>query len=135
MMTGRPVSQATRLRVLVPAEASELAALRHTQREWAANLGLPKDIQELLLLAVQEAAANVVEHAYWTSSEQGTLEVTLWVESGSVYVTVTDRGSWRPPSTEPSFRGYGTNLMRSLVDHVSIDAGPDGTTVYLRHRI
>lgn len=129
------VNQARRLQILLPAEATQLAGLRQAQRAWSATAGIDQEAQELLLLAVQEAAANVVEHAYWASAEPGIIEVTFWLDADAVNATVKDRGSWRVPSTESTYRGHGLNMMRSLIDFVSIDRDPGGTAVFFRHGI
>jgi anti-sigma regulatory factor (Ser/Thr protein kinase) len=133
MKAGNGVHQANRLQVLIPADANQLANLRQVQREWAASMGLEEETQEVLLLAVQEAATNAVEHAYWSSVTPGIVEVSFWLDPDAVNVRVVDSGAWRPPTTDSPFRGFGLTMMRSLVDFVSIDPGPDGTTVFLRH--
>ncbi len=135
MMAGNELHQARRLHVLLPADATQLANLRQVQRDWAAAMGIDDQVQELLLMAVQEAAANVVEHAYRSAREPGIVEVTYWLDSDSVNVTIADNGTWRPPTTDSPFRGHGLTMMRNLIDFVSINPGPEGTTVYLRHGI
>jgi anti-sigma regulatory factor (Ser/Thr protein kinase) len=133
MTASNGVNHAKRLQVLIPADANQLASLRQVQREWAASTGLDDQTQEILLLAVQEAAANAVEHAYWSAVTPGVVEVSFWLDTDAVNVRVVDSGTWRPPTTESPFRGFGLTMMRSLVDFVSIDPGPTGTTVFLRH--
>jgi anti-sigma regulatory factor (Ser/Thr protein kinase) len=133
MKAGNGVHQAKRLQVLIPADASQLSNLRQVQREWAASMGLDDETQEILLLAVQEAAANAVEHAYWSAVTPGIVEVSFWLDSDAVNARIADSGTWRPPTMGSPFRGYGLTMMRSLVDFVSIDPGPEGTTVFLRH--
>lgn len=135
MTAGNGLHQTKRLQVLIPADASQLANLRHVQREWATNMGLDAELQEVLLLAVQEAAANAVEHAYWSDMTPGIIEVSFWLDQEAVNVRVVDGGSWRPPKAHSPFRGFGLTMMRSLVDFVSIDPGPHGTTVFLRHSL
>lgn len=135
MKAGNGVYRAKRLQVLIPADAGQLANLRQVQREWATRMGLDDQTQEILLLAVQEAAANAVEHAYWSSRQVGIVEVSFWLDSDAVNVKVVDSGAWRPPKTDSPFRGHGLTMMRSLIDFVSIDPSPDGTTVLLRHSL
>lgn len=135
MTAGNGVHHAKRLQVLIPADATQLANLRHVQREWGANIGLDEELQEILLLAVQEAASNAVEHAYWSAATPGVVEVSFWLDTDAVNVKVVDSGNWRPPTGDSPFRGFGLTMMRSLVDFVSIDPGAHGTTVFLRHSL
>lgn len=82
-----------------------------------------------LVLAVSEAAANSVEHAY-RGGQRGTVIVRGRLEpSGTVVVTVRDAGRWRPPPPAP---GRGLALMRALCADVSVEGGCHGTLVTLR---
>jgi anti-sigma regulatory factor (Ser/Thr protein kinase) len=51
-------------------------------------------------------------------------------------LTVTDRGAWKAERTVPDLsRGRGIALMRALVDDVTIEQDPTGTTVHFQTRI
>jgi anti-sigma regulatory factor (Ser/Thr protein kinase) len=66
----------------------------------------------------------------------GEIRLRASVTAGRLWLAVTDTGRWLPPGTEPSpFRGKGIALMRAMMDHVSIDSGPAGTTVIMDVRI
>jgi serine/threonine-protein kinase RsbW len=96
---------------------------------------MSQDRREEVLLAVGEAAANAVEHAY-DPDEAGVVELTFWTESDALCVQICDRGRWRepPPSPRPSGQGgLGFVLMRRLVDCVLIGHTAWGTKVLLRH--
>lgn len=51
-----------------------------------------------------------------------------------VTFTIRDRGRWRTPTDGVTTRGHGVRLMRACAEDVSIDHGPDGTTVVLHSR-
>jgi anti-anti-sigma factor len=113
----------------LPAEPPQLAVMRRAVRVWAAAAALPADMSDDLLLALGEAAANAVEHAYRDgASGDWTYEVTR-LGDGSVAGVVQDWGSWRPPPADPGFRGRGVAFVRQLSDQMTIEHGDDGTTV------
>jgi serine/threonine-protein kinase RsbW len=73
-----------------------------------APLALPGDAGNDLLLAVNEAASNCVEHAYTSATVDGTVELTFWTETGSVCVEIVDHGAWQTPCGQPTGRGRGS---------------------------
>ncbi len=109
-------------------------SLRHARdalRAWL--LGTPAETMEAhdIVLATWEACANATEHG---RSDSGfTLSAEL-IGDDMVRVVVTDAGSWLPPA-EPSDRGRGVQLMRSLMSSVEIEPGPRGTRVTLSKRL
>lgn len=114
-----------------PAQAGQLAAVRARLDAWLAGEGLAEDDRYDLVIAVNEAVSNAVEHAYGPD-EAGDVHVAAAVRSdGSVVVVVADRGAWRVPPPTLSARGRGLLLMRENVDEVLVDRRPSGTTVTL----
>lgn len=111
----------------LPATPDELAPLRRAATAWAAVAGLSEDTTYDLELALGEAAANAVDHAY--SNNGGTFDTSLECTGRGVRVTVSDRGRWRPRSADPGDRGRGLALIRAMSDEVAIDTGEGGTTV------
>jgi PAS domain S-box-containing protein len=118
----------------LPADPVRLRALRRAVHAWGADTGLRAELVDDLLLAVGEAAANAVEHAY-PPGRPGRVAIRLAVEAGTVAATVRDEGTWRPPPPDPGFRGRGLQMIRGLGDDVSVDPGPVGTTVRFRLRL
>jgi len=87
-----------------------------------------------VMVAVGEACANAVEHAY-RGQEPGLMHVAAGVDvDGILTVTVRDEGAWRPPDRDPGDRGRGLLIMRQMVDRVEL-AENDGTTVTLSIRL
>jgi serine/threonine-protein kinase RsbW len=115
-----------------PAQPRQLAPIRVELRRWLAPLGMTGEAQENMVLAVGEAAANSVEHAYPEASEDDTVELIFWTEPDAVCIEIVDHGLWQTPPTEPLERGRGIPIMRRLMDSVLIQHGPDGTSVLLR---
>jgi anti-sigma regulatory factor (Ser/Thr protein kinase) len=61
---------------------------------------MPPDRQDEALLAVDEAAANAVEHAY-DPAEPGEVELTVWTESDALCVEIRDHGRGRRRPVPP----------------------------------
>ncbi|HEV7647326.1 MAG TPA: ATP-binding protein [Actinophytocola sp.] len=117
----------------IPADAGQLAEMRHALGRWAAGIGMPGEKREELVLAAYEAMANSVEHAYARSAgDPGSGEVELHAArtvDGSVVVTVSDHGTWKPPEESDGIRGRGIPLMQALADDTTITSVDAGTTV------
>ena len=120
-----------RLSTRWPAEADALGGLRHLLRRWLARYGGTQDEVYDITVAVQEAAANAVEHAY--APGQAAFTVDAEHEGGEVVITVADRGQWREP--RGAHRGRGLPLMRELMDAVDVRNDSDGTAVVLRRNL
>ncbi|MGM1065614.1 ATP-binding protein, partial [Saccharothrix sp. Mg75] len=114
-----------------PAQPGRLAAVRAGLDGWLAASGLTEDDRYDLLIAVNEAASNAVEHAY-PHGDDGVVHIDADARpDGSVRVVVTDYGTWRVPPAALTTRGRGLLLMHENVDDVLIDRQPTGTTVTL----
>jgi anti-sigma regulatory factor (Ser/Thr protein kinase) len=120
--------------ITVPAAPEHLAALRRTAAKWARAIGVAPTKLDGIGLAVNEAAANAVEHS-------GTDEIAMHLRAEGEWaeVVIRDFGHWREPQPEPDpgdeedllLRGRGLTLMSAFCD-VRVDGRPDGTDVILR---
>jgi PAS domain S-box-containing protein len=121
------------LRCRLPARPDQLRLLRRQIAAWANAAALPREVTQDLQLAVGEAAANAIEHAYTADGSGGEFVVELSSETGrQVAVQVRDFGRWRPAPADKGFRGRGVDLIRLLSTDLVVDPGPDGTTVEFR---
>lgn len=116
------------LRFEVPATAERLAQIRHRLLAWIAPLGVPDPVVADIVLAVNEACTNSVEHAY-RNADAGTIEIEASLVAGDIVVCIGDQGSWRPPSDEPTTRGRGLPIMEATSDRVELMRSASGTTV------
>ncbi|GEL22371.1 hypothetical protein PSU4_13250 [Pseudonocardia sulfidoxydans NBRC 16205] len=113
----------------VPADAGELRGLRRRIAAWARLAALDPLLVDDLQLALGEAAANAVDHAY-PPDAPGTVDVRVAAgTAGAVHVVVADHGTWRPAPVDKGNRGRGLDLIRSLGRDVDIRHGADGTVV------
>ncbi|ONI81682.1 hypothetical protein ALI144C_18985 [Actinosynnema sp. ALI-1.44] len=115
-----------------PASAQQLPTVRTALRRWSRAVQLESRLADDMVLAVDEAMANAVEHAYQVSAA-GSDTVTVFAgRAGSrVYVVVADEGTWRPPPADAGLRGRGVAMMRVLADHFELRHTENGTTVLL----
>jgi GAF domain-containing protein/anti-sigma regulatory factor (Ser/Thr protein kinase) len=113
----------------LPAEPPVLSSLRRTLRQWLEAHGATEMETYDVLVAVTEAAANAVEHAYGPVDAAFDVEAEMTAE-GEVSVVVRDQGRWRPPRGHN--RGRGTLLMQELMDHFESSTSDDGTEVRMR---
>jgi serine phosphatase RsbU (regulator of sigma subunit)/anti-sigma regulatory factor (Ser/Thr protein kinase) len=119
------------LELVMPALPGSLKTIRDAMRGWLLAVGADPRVVVGLLVAVGEACANVVEHAY--GREGGMVEVYLEVQLPDVVATVRDTGRWRPP--RGGNRGRGTVFMHKCASDVRINHGPGGTTVVIRRSL
>src|SRR4051794_39979652 len=125
VLAVRAIGLHDQLEVDVPAEAEQLATVRHMIRRWVAAKGGSDDDCAAFAIAVTEACANAVEHAYGPSD--ASIDVRAALTDGEAVVTVRDRGRWREAKGEN--RGRGIPIMNEFMDDVSIDTGDRGTSV------
>lgn len=112
----------------IPADPGELARLRHETRDWLRSTGVDPAATEDAVLALGEAAANAVEHAY-LGGENGEIEVELTRDDDAgLCMVIRDFGRWRSPAA-PGRRGRGIWIMRRLTREVSTATDSGGTTV------
>ena len=126
------------LRVL-PAQPSSLQPARAAIAEWLALLHWPGDDTDDLILAVNEAVTNVIEHAY-PATHPGSLGLHAWCGPGSApatrraTVTITDRGEWdhmRRAVDPTSRRGHGFTVMSACTAETRVERSAHGTIVKL----
>jgi anti-sigma regulatory factor (Ser/Thr protein kinase) len=111
--------------------ARELWAIRRRVEWWAREAGLPDDMVVDLQLALGEAVASGVEHAY-REEQPGDVAVALDLAAGpepAVSVRVTDHGRWRTVPDEPGHRGRGLFMIELLARRVRVLCTPRGTEV------
>ncbi len=102
-----------------PADPAALRVLRQSLRRWLGKWGADADEIYEITVAVQEASANAVEHAY--SPGSAAFEVDARYADGVITVVVHDRGQWRDARGGEQ-RGRGLPIMQSLMETVEWSA-------------
>ncbi|WP_285758630.1 ATP-binding protein [Nocardiopsis ansamitocini] len=115
---------------------SDLPTLRDQVVRVATAMGVPKDRAGDLVVAVNEMAANVLEHG----AGKGT--ISLWRPAGRIVCDVFDEGgrltdplSGYYPVDSLSVRGYGLWITRQVCDFMEVRGGPGGSIVRLHFKV
>lgn len=121
------------LRIELLADLAVPSIVRERCRRWLDGFGWPPDERDDVVMAVHEAVANVIDHAY-RDRDPGPVRVTatmrlLGGERGQVDLAVRDWGRWRPVEPDPGFRGHGLQVMNACMRSVEVRRGPAGTEV------
>jgi serine/threonine-protein kinase RsbW len=116
----------------VPAEPLSLVVIRRELDGLLREQPFPSDRMADVRLAVSEACANAVMHAY-PDDEPGEILITADICSDALIVTVRDYGCGLPARRPPT--GLGVTLIHALADAVdAVDADP-GVVVRMEFRI
>jgi serine/threonine-protein kinase RsbW len=118
----------------VPSTTENLAMIRDFACHVGAQAGLDDSAVSKLELAVDEACANVIEHAYGSDTSQ---EVTVRAvfDEETLQIFVEDSGKRFDPTRVPAedlrtlvaerrTGGLGMQLMKSLMDEVHYEITP-----------
>jgi anti-sigma regulatory factor (Ser/Thr protein kinase) len=132
LLVVRTLASADSLALRCPARPNALGPMRDRVRDWLVALGAGPTEREELILAVNEAAANAVEHAY--GLEEAVFTVDGRLDGETVVIRVRDSGEWQQQPT-PSDRGRGLGIMRSLTDDVQVEHEESGTEIVLWRRL
>ncbi|MET8333471.1 ATP-binding protein [Streptosporangium canum] len=112
--------------------AGELAGIRRLARRFLEPEALDAMREKNFILAVSEAANNVLDHAGTGGTiilRRGTGRVVAEISDRAGLLTDTEAGTVPPPVG--SRRGYGLWLMRQMCDGVEILHDPAGSTIRL----
>jgi anti-sigma regulatory factor (Ser/Thr protein kinase) len=116
--------------VRLPCAATTAADARHLVVDLCERYGVREDLVLDVALAVSEAAANAMAHAYPPGSF-GDLDLWASVEHDWLTVVVRDYGDG-PAAVGPGDGGLGIGVMRALADSCDIEPARPGTCVRLR---
>lgn len=130
---GRP------LVTTVDHDFGELRGVRSRARDWLAAIGAPDAVSDDIVLALDEAVANALEHSTPSSGPTARrivpVEIRLSLHAGMVEVRVHDSGTWTDRAGESRNRGRGIGLMGSVMDSCEIVRDDAGTTVTMTRRV
>lgn len=112
-----------------------LAAIRDFIESSAAQFGADEDQVGELVLAVHEAASNIVIHGYRESP--GWISISITKEPGQLVIRLLDRSAPFDPNQVPPFDitlplaerpygGMGVHMMRSFSDEIRYCTSPLG---------
>jgi serine/threonine-protein kinase RsbW len=121
-----------------PAKLKNLESIRAFIQFAAREFGADRDASADIMLAVDEAASNIILHGY--SLAQGMLELKIECQEGILIVLLKD---WAPPfdpttAAPPDLDlpldkrplgGLGIHLIRQMTDRIEYERTPDGANI------
>ena len=118
----------------MPSQSDNLSIIREVVAKVAGIVGFDSDDISKIELAVDEACANVIKHAYGKNSGQ-TIDVQIKTDNKKLMVIVSDKGKGFKPEnlqfpdmkeylSEMRVGGLGIYLIETLMDKVDFDVRP-----------
>ena len=124
----------TELTISVPATPAALPEVRVALDSWLSGLGTPLGTRQDVVLVVDEALTNAVEHGY--RCEPGhTVDLTAVHTPTGIAIRVRDSGTWKP-QVDDGTRGRGLRMIAAIADRVDLAVTPGSTTLtaHVPHR-
>lgn len=112
-----------------PARRDQIPVIKIFVEKKLAELKIPDPVRQDVVLATDEAATNIVLHAYKEENPEGIIIVSLCVRNGNLEVELLDQGGTFDPGKVPKpdinenlkgrrQGGFGVHLMKSLMDKI-----------------
>jgi len=111
-------------------DSSNLKHVRTFCREVFEKLNIPQGLKDELILAIAEAAQNIVKHAYKNEKTDDKMEIQISLENGHLEIGFSDKG--RPVEKEKIRHrkiddvkpgGLGTFFIQQIMDAVVFKEG------------
>jgi serine/threonine-protein kinase RsbW len=120
----------------VPAKPEFLLLARLAATGVGRSAGASEETIADVKLAVTEAVANAVRHAY-PADDPGRVWVELSADSGKLEIAVSDEGRGLGEADsrlrgEQGESGMGLSIIRAIADEIDIGAGADGRGTRVR---
>jgi anti-sigma regulatory factor (Ser/Thr protein kinase) len=120
------------LNVAMPSDPRYLPVVRGAIGPLAEAIGWDESECRAITLALDEALANVIRHAYHNSLD-GLIELECREIADGLQITLLDKGD-APDRSKICAReigsdrpgGLGTHIIKKVMDQVSYEASPDG---------
>jgi len=124
------------LKLMVPLDPARLFQLREHIYRLCEVEGVPAQTTRLMVLAIDEAVANIIEHANLDATHNE-IELALEIGDSKIEAVIRDRGGPFDPRrtlTKPdqaSFprRGFGLYLIHKIVDNLQYERTSEGENV------
>lgn len=131
-LQGRHLNSPSMPKITYPAKFEFLDEIRDFVAEIARQGGFTEKEVYSLQLAADEAASNIIEHAY-EGIANASLDITCTMQGDAIVISMRDEGITFDPSkvkqpnlkaklSERQIGGLGVYLMRKLMDEVSYES-------------
>ena len=127
------MNAASKLRI--ESDVNNLAKIRNFIRQSISKPGVDEEVVDDVILAVDEAATNIMLHGY--KSHSGMIEIDVDARADRLTIIITDQAPGFDPTLVPPpdltlpleqrpLGKYGVFLIRNNVDDVNYDSLPGG---------
>lgn len=110
------------MELALPARAENIAIVRHALGGFGEAFDVPEPKLSDIRLAVTEACANVVVHAY-PEDQEGPMEIVASMDQEALTVLVRDWGRGIRPRPDSPGLGLGLSLIAALAETVQLGHG------------
>ena len=131
MVTGGALLEASDLHIRLAADPESVPEARAQVRRWCERTGVCGRTRDDLLLAVTEAVANVVVHAY-PGGRSRTCSLEMCRDAAGVVIAISDEGVGRSGASPSSGCGLGLTIIDRLFPGSTLDESGTGTVVTIR---
>jgi anti-sigma regulatory factor (Ser/Thr protein kinase) len=131
MVRGWAEIESNLLHVRLDAVPDSVPEARLRVRTWCEQTGLCERTQDDLLLAVTEAASNVVVHAY-PDGRDGGFSLDLHGDARAVVVEISDEGVGPSGAAPSSGGGLGLEIIGRMFPGFTLVESEPGTRVTIR---
>lgn len=115
------------LKIVMPSHPRFLCVVRAAVGELGLVYGLSEESRQGIILAVDEALANIIRHAYENHHDQE-IELHCQVDAHQLEIRLLDQGEPPDPARicgqpldEVALSGRGTHLIKAVMDEVAYD--------------
>ena len=105
----------------VALDPAALVGLRRSVRSWLRELGTDETTAEELVLVLNEAAANAVEHGAGHDGRPVHVRLAYDPRTASFDGSIVGAGRWLARAQDDQSRGHGLGIIRSLTDEVVLE--------------
>lgn len=117
--------------------AENVPRIREGVLEFLEAIGIADARAEDIRIALTEAVANAVMHAYRRDMQPGSVHVSASADGDWIELRVIDQGIGSGPRKDSPGLGLGLSLIRRLADQTELRLPPNGhgTEVWMRFRL
>ena len=113
----------------IPGTALGVRMVRSEMTAMATGCGMDADAVADVRLAVTEAAANAVMHAY--AETEGELTVSAVARDGELEIVICDAGAGFVEDRDSPGLGVGMSIIATVAGRLSVVSNPDGTEIHM----
>ncbi len=129
------------MKFAMPSDCRYLPVVRGAIGPLAAVIGWDESECRAITLAIDEALANVIRHAYHSSAD-GLIELECRESADGLEITLSDNGD-APDKSKICAReigcdqpgGLGTHIIKKVMDRVSYEVSPQGNRFVASKRL